>query len=172
MSITSSRSEGRIAIVTIRGMGGGGRRRRRRDRWSQGGSLRERSQSRNRPALSAYANCVVLAPAAGVKPCGGAFRPTGRSRQQSARRRGQQSSSPRGDHDISRSNHCAGKAGHHGCTCVSPVSVYPRTCTGAHGCQPVPGLPCALRLKEGEAMKQNPGATCRGIANSCVLFES
>jgi hypothetical protein len=69
-----------------------------------------------------------------------------------------------------RSNHCAGKAGHHGCTCVSPVSVYPRPCTGAHGYQPVPGLPCALRFKEGEEMKQSSGAK-RAAGSRCAVWK-
>ena len=76
------------------------------------GQLRERIASRDTTgAACVRQNRVVLAPAAGAKSWGNVSGPTGRSHQRSPRRRWQESSSHRGDRDISRSNHCAGKAG-------------------------------------------------------------
>ena len=57
-------------------------------------------------------------PEAGAKPCGDALFPTGRAHQRSARRRWQQSSSHRGDRDISRRPTAQGRPGAPGCLCM------------------------------------------------------
>jgi hypothetical protein len=36
------------------------------------------------------------------------------------------------------------------------------------GCQPAPGLPCALFTEEGGRGEQNSGVSCRENAASCV----
>jgi hypothetical protein len=141
--------EGRIAIVTTCGPDGGGR----GQHWREGGRRAGHSVSeriaQSTGAVSVRQNRVVLAPAAGVKSCGDALRPTGRSHQRSARQRGQQSSSPRGDRDISRSNHCAGKAGMFPASPVCRCAFAWRISrTVDRGCQPAPGLPCALSSDE------------------------
>lgn len=164
--------KGRFAIVTTRGPGCGGRGRRRREGGRRAGQTVSGRVARTTGAFRVRPNRVVLAPEAGVKPCGGAANRPVPLCQQSARRRWQQSSSHRGDRDISRSNHCAGKAGCFRPTCGSPaVSVHPRICTAGHGCQPAPGLPCALFLGRGGGVKQGSGRTCRENAKLCPRCE-
>jgi hypothetical protein len=43
--------------------------------------------------------------------------------------------------------------------------------TADRGCQPAPGLPCALLKKEGEEMKQSSGETGRENEKVCLLLE-
>jgi hypothetical protein len=64
----------------------------------------------------------------------------------------------------------AGKAGRSGETCGPPrVHFYgARTC----GCQPAPGLPCALVFFEGDETKQNSGDMRRENAALRLLFEA
>jgi len=52
----------------------------------------------------------------------------------------------RGEHDISRSNHCAGKAGMSPVALFSAMQQHTQSALGmaVHGSQPAPGLPCAL----------------------------
>jgi len=52
----------------------------------------------------------------------------------------------RGERDISRSNHCAGKAGMSPVALFSAMQQHTQSALGiaVHGSQPAPGLPCAL----------------------------
>ncbi len=69
------------------------------------------------------------------------------------------------------STHCAGKAG------CFPAHLWFSRCafacahlrTAGHGCQPAPGLPCALFTEEGEGREQNSGVRCRENADPCVI---
>ena len=75
-----------------------------------------------------------------------------------ARRRGQECIAPRGERDISRQTTAQGRPviGLHLCLPCERLPTH--HCTGALGCQPVPGLPCALPMSKGVRAKQNPGA--------------
>ena len=73
--------------------------------------------------------------------------------------------------DIGRENHCAGKAGCFGCP-VLPLC-FTRASSAAqraNGCQPAPGLPCALCSDKGRDEKQSSGDLSRENAQSCLLF--
>jgi hypothetical protein len=96
-------------------------------------------------------NRVVLAPEAGAKSCGGVAGSTGQAHQRSARRRWQQSASHRGERDISRSNHCAGKAGLSPASPVFPLCIIARRfSTEVTGASRHPVFPAPSFRKEGE----------------------
>ena len=68
------------------------------------------------------------------------------------------------------SSHRAGKAG---CFPAHPFSRCAFACANLraadHGCQPAPGLPCALFTEEGQGLQQDSGVSCRENADACVL---
>ena len=91
----------------------------------QGGLSRERSPARTRPAQPAYGKIVwSRRPEAGAKSCGDVARPTGRQRQPSARRRGQECIAPRRERDISRQTTAQGRPGCSGFTCMPLCSLF------------------------------------------------
>ena len=58
-----------------------------------------------------------------------------------------------------------GRPGCSGSPVFRPVRVF---CTRDHGCQPAPGLPCALSLKRARQRRQSSGKSCRESANACL----
>ena len=68
------------------------------------------------------------------------------------------------------STHCAGKAGCSGVTCMLLCGSFARLLVRAadRGCQPAPGLPCALLIEEGSETMQSSGETRREIAKLCL----
>jgi len=78
----------------------------------------------------------------------------------------------RGEYDISRSNHCAGKAG------MSPVALFsamqqhtqPALGIAVHGSQPAPGLPCALVQSRARPRSKSSGEMRRENAKACQSF--
>ncbi len=63
----------------------------------------------------------------------------------------------RGEHGISRKPIAQGMPGCSGCTCMLVCASSSANCTRDRGCQPAPGIPCAL-LTEGETMCKSSGA--------------
>ncbi|MCS3758799.1 hypothetical protein GGE24_002625 [Bradyrhizobium centrosematis] len=65
----------------------------------------------------------------------------------------------RGERDISRSNHCAGKAGMSPVALFSAMQQHTQSAFGmaVHGSQPAPGLPCALVRSRARQRSQKLG---------------
>jgi hypothetical protein len=106
-----------------------------------------------------------------VKSCGEASaRPGLPLSQQSAGRRWQECIAHRGEYAISRQATAQGRLGCLGCPvislCILCASSLPHR---AHGCQPAPGLPCALRLQEGNEHEQSSGKSRRENAKTCLF---
>jgi hypothetical protein len=116
-------------------------------------------------------NRVVLTVVATVKPfADAAVASTGAMPATFARAREARTNSAPGRARHKPSGHCAGKA-----VCwASPVcrcAVLLRYLrTADRGCEPAPGLPCALCLKRGRKMKQSSGEMRREDAKPCQRF--
>ena len=137
------------------------------DQWARYDSAAMPCQAEGPGRVSVRQNRVVLTPAGWrqvLQWCGG---PTGRAHQRSAGRRGQKCIAPRGERDISRKPTAQGRPviGLH--LCLPCERLFTHHCTGARGCQPVPGLPCALpiflgRQKHSKARANDAaGSRCR-----------
>ena len=78
----------------------------------------------------------------------------------------------RGEKGISRKATAQGRPGVSGFTCM-PLCICLRYLrTADRGCQPAPGLPCALLIEEGGEMKQSSGKTCRENAKVRLVFDA
>lgn len=71
---------------------------------------------------------------------------------------------------ISRQAIAQGRPGVFRPTCYPPAHLRVQILRAAdHGCQPAPGLPCALFTEEGERGEQNSGVSSRENADLCVM---
>ena len=145
--------KGRFAVVTKRGSGCGGRGRRRRD-YAVAGRLsraRERCALRTTNDAGAYGKTVW----SWLSLLQSSFRGDASARpglmhRQSAKRRRQERIRLRGELGISRHTTAQGRPGCLGCPSGFPLCFPLRILrTAGHGCQPAPGLPCALGTNEG-----------------------
>ena len=64
-----------------------------------------------------------------------------------------------GDHGISRKTIARGMPGCSGCTCMLVCAFLSASCTRDRGCQPAPGIPCALSISGGQTSSK-PRARC------------
>ena len=111
--------------------------------WQGGPEVRERTQRADDWRGCVRQSRVVLAPVAGVKPAEERRPNRVLAILQSAGDGGKTNSSP-GRARHKPSNHCAGKAGCPADTCMLVCALACAHCTRDRGCQPAPGLPCAL----------------------------
>jgi hypothetical protein len=75
----------------------------------------------------------------------------------------------RGERGISHQTTAQGRPGCLGCPVVFPLCFFAQAyCTGDHGCQPAPGLPCALSFR-GARRNQSSGQKCRESVDPCLL---
>jgi hypothetical protein len=90
-----------------------------------------------------------------AKPCGPGARcwrqaggglqsPTGRCEPSIRQRWRQEGIRLQGEHGISRKAIARGMPGCSGCTCMLVCAFLSASCTRDRGCQPAPGIPCAL----------------------------
>ena len=72
-----------------------------------------------------------------------------------------------GEHGISRKTIAQGMPGCSGCTCMLVCALTNAYCTRDRGCQPAPGIPCAL-LIEGRKRIAKPRAKRAARTRRCV----
>ncbi len=71
-----------------------------------------------------------------------------------------------GELGISRNTIARGMPGCSGCTCMLVCAFLSASCTRDRGCQPAPGIPCALRFLEGKlraSLGCNAPRECGGV---------
>jgi hypothetical protein len=162
--------KGRFAIVTIRGRGGGGRGAHRRASNRRAGFARERlSSAHTTGAVRVRQKRVVLTPgvcasrlavmslpdracASVIRKATGAIvhRSPGRARHKP-------------------SNHCAGKGRDVQAALYAAVHLSSRNLrTADRGCQPAPGLPCALSKEGASREAQDSGVMRREAVGACL----
>ena len=96
-------------------------------------------------------------------------RPTGRGASPFAEVTETRRNSAPGRAGISRQPIAQGRPGVFRPTCFPPAHLRVQILRAAgHGCQPAPGLPCALFTEEGQGEQQTSGASCRENAASCA----
>ena len=136
---------------------------------------RERRPARRRTALNrGRQSRVVLAPVAGVKPAE-VCEPNRASQNRQSAGDGGKRIRLQGEHGISRKTIAQGMPGCSGCTCMLVCAFFCAFCTRDRGCQPAPGIPCAL-LIEGREQLQNLGRNAPrergGVSSPPRLWQS
>ena len=89
---------------------------------------------------------VVLAPVAGVKPAEMLRAQPGFAKIFNPPATEAKGIRLRGEHGISRKSIAQGMPGCSGCTCMLVCASTSAICTRDRGCQPAPGIPCALLI--------------------------
>jgi hypothetical protein len=139
--------EGRIAIVTDVGCG---------ERWPRHAGratrlrrvslLMSEGRAPTNGVKSGRQSRVVLAPVAGVKPAEVLRNPTGFRRTFNPPAMEAKGIRLQGELGISRKTIAQGMPGCSGCTCMLVCATTSAICTRDRGCQPAPGIPCALLI--------------------------
>ena len=140
--------------------------RRARKKFSQGELAHERRPRADERRDRGRQSRVVLAPVAGVKPAEVLRNPTGFRQTFNPPATEARGIRLRGEHGISRKPIAQGMPGCSGCTCMLVCASSSANCTRDRGCQPAPGIPCALFLGRNDV--HSSGAMRREKAKVCL----
>ena len=138
--------------------------RRARNKFSQGELAHERRPRADERRDRGRQSRVVLAPVAGVKPAEVLRTQPGFAKTFNPPATEAKGIRLRGEHGISREPIAQGMPGCSGCTCMLVCASSSANCTRDRGCQPAPGIPCALFLGRNDV--KSSGAIRREIAKS------
>jgi hypothetical protein len=163
---------GALAIVTNVGTGCGGRGSVGRELELQGGSIREQLPSRRRTMLKRTAKACGPGARCWRQVGGGFSNPTGLRSIANSPMTVTRRIRRRGEYAISRKAIAQGRSDVSADTCMLVCAFLCISCTRDRGCQPAPGLPCALFLQRAEVPSKGSGDQRREVAKLRLLSMS